>query len=332
MRTRGSSWRSVARALVLIATFVGGQAITQVAQAQAYPNKPIRVIVPFPPGGSVDTVSRLLTPRLADSLGQQVLVENRSGASGNIGMEQAARATADGYTLLINTNPLVTNGHLYSKLNYDTFADFVPIALLCHSQSVLVINPKVPATTLKEFLDLARAKPGSLNFSTAGPATNPHVGGELVNYLGKTNIVAVHYKGGGPALLAALAGDVEMVVSGISEAGQHVVAGKLRALGVTGLKRSSAYPDLPTLDEAGLPGYEFVTWHAMLAPKGTPAAVIELLADRVKKVMLSPEGNALFQKNGLEVVASTPEELAAHLKRESTKWQRVFKERGLKAD
>lgn len=332
MRTRCLLWRSAVHALTPIVAVVLGQAITQVAFAQAYPNKPIRVIVPFPPGGSVDTVSRLLTPRLSDALGQQILVENRSGASGNIGMEQAARAAGDGYTLLINTNPLVTNGHLYSKLNYDTFSDFVPISLLCHSQSILVINPKVPASNLQEFLELARAKPGSLNFSTAGPATNPHVGGELVNYLGKTNIVAVHYKGGGPALLATLAGDTEMVVSGISEAGQHVTVGKLRALGVTGLKRSSAYPTIPTLSESGLPGYEFVTWHAMLAPKGTPSAVIDTLAALVKKVMLSPEGNALFQKNGLEVVASTPDELTAHLKRESTKWQRVFKERGMKLD
>jgi tripartite-type tricarboxylate transporter receptor subunit TctC len=142
----------------------------------------------------------------------------------------------------------------------------------------------------------------------------------------------VHFKGGGPALLATLAGDTEMVVSGIAEVAPHVVAGKLRGLGVTGLKRSPAYPDIPTLDESGLPGYEFVTWHAVLAPKGTPGPVVELLADRVRKVMLSPEGTALFQKNGLEVIASTPDELAAHLKSESAKWQRVFRERGMRAD
>jgi tripartite-type tricarboxylate transporter receptor subunit TctC len=315
----------------LLAVAVASMA-PHLAFAQAYPSKPIRVIVPFPPGGSVDTVARLLTPRLGESLGQQMLVENRSGASGNIGMEQAARAAPDGYTLVLNTNPLVTNGLLYAKLNYDTFTDFVPISLLCHSQSVLVINPRVPARDLREFLDLARAQPGRLNFATAGPATNPHVGGELVNYLGKTSIVAVHFKGGGPALLATLAGDTEMVVSGISEVGPHAVAGKLRALGVTGLKRSSAYPDIPTLDESGLPGYEFVTWHAVLAPKGTPGAVIETLADRIRKVMLSPEGSALFQKSGLEVIASAPDELTAHLKRESDKWQRVFKERGMRLD
>jgi tripartite-type tricarboxylate transporter receptor subunit TctC len=302
------------------------------ALAQAYPAKPIRVIVPFPPGGSVDTVARLLSPRLGESLGQQLVIENRSGASGNIGMEQAARAAPDGYTLLVNTNPLVTNGLLYTKLNYDTFTDFAPISLLCQSPSVMAINPRVPARNLQEFLDLARSKPGTLNLATAGPATNPHVGGELVNYLGKTNIVAIHFKGGGPALLATIAGDTEMVVSGISEVGPQVAAGKLRAMGVTGLKRSPAYPDIPTLDESGLPGYEFLTWHAILAPKGTPAAVVETLSDRVRKVMLSPEGAALFQKNGLEVIASTPEELTAHLKSEAAKWQRVFKERGMRAD
>src|SRR5262245_47707700 len=221
----------------------------QLVVAQAYPTKPIRVLVPFPPGGSVDTVARLLSPRLGESLGQQLVVENRSGASGNIGMEQAARATPDGYTLLVNTNPLVTNGLLYSKLNYDTFADFAPISLISQSPSIMAINPKVPARNLQEFLELARAKPGGLNFATAGPATNPHVGGELVNFLAKTNIVAVHYKGGGPALLATIAGDTEMVVSGIAEVGPQATAGKLRAMGVTGLKRSPAYPDIPTLDE-----------------------------------------------------------------------------------
>jgi tripartite-type tricarboxylate transporter receptor subunit TctC len=316
---------------LLLAAFLAAIA-PHLALAQAYPAKPIRVLVPFPPGGSVDTVARLLSPRLGESLGQQLVIENRSGASGNIGMEQAARATPDGYTLLVNTNPLVTNGLLYSKLNYDTFTDFVPISLICQSPSIMAVNPKVPARNLQEFLDLARARPGSLNFATAGPATNPHVGGELVNFLAKTNIVAVHYKGGGPALLATIAGDTEMVVSGISEVGPQVAGGKLRAMGVTGLKRSPAYPDIPTLDEAGLPGYEFVTWHAILAPKGTPQAVIDTLSDRTRKVLLSPEGTALFQKNGLEVIASTPDELTAHLKTEAAKWQRVFKERGMRAD
>jgi tripartite-type tricarboxylate transporter receptor subunit TctC len=326
MRNRRSPWKSPLLALILAAI------APHLALAQAYPAKPIRVIVPFPPGGSVDTVARLLSPRLGENLGQQLVIENRSGASGNIGMEQAARATPDGYTLLVNTNPLVTNGLLYSKLNYDTVTDFAPISLISQSPSIMAINPKVPARNLQEFLELARAKPGGLNFATAGPATNPHVGGELVNFLAKTNIVAVHYKGGGPALLATIAGDTEMVVSGIAEVGPQATAGKLRAMGVTGLKRSPAYPDIPTLDEAGLPGYEFTTWHAILAPKGTPQVVIDTLSDRTRQVLRSPEGAALFQKNGFEVIASTPDELAAHLKSEAAKWQRVFKERGMRVD
>ena len=295
------------------------------------PTKPIRLIVPFPPGGSVDTVARLLSPRLGESLGQQVVVENRSGASGNIGMEQAARATPDGYTLLVNTNPLVTNQLLYAKLNYDTFTDFVPISLLCQSVSVMAINPRVPARNLQEFLDLARAKPGSLNFATAGPATNPHVGGELVNYLGKTNIVAVHFKGGGPALLPRS----PVIPRWSFRASRRwprtwspasCARGRYRAEAVAGL---SGHSHARRVGPAGLRVRDVARDPCA---EDTPAAAIETLADRVRKVMLSPEGTALFQKNGLDVIASTPDELAAHLKSESAKWQRVFKERGMRAD
>ncbi len=255
MRNRRSPSKCLRRLLGRLLAVTLASIAPHLVFAQAYPTKPIRVIVPFPPGGSVDTVARLLSPRLGESLGQQMVVENRSGASGNIGMEQAARATPDGYTLLLNTNPLVTNQLLYAKLNYDTFTDFVPISLLCQSPSVMAINPKVPARNLQEFLDLARAKPGSLNFATAGPATNPHVGGELVNYLGKTNIVAIHFKGGGPALLATIAGDTEMVVSGISEVGpaggrgQAARAGRHRAEAIAGL---SGHPDPRRVGPSGL--------------------------------------------------------------------------------
>jgi tripartite-type tricarboxylate transporter receptor subunit TctC len=318
-------------AAALLAVLIGA-APAALAQTDNYPARPVRVIVPFPPGGSVDTVSRLLTPRLSEALGQQFVVENRSGASGNIGTEQAARAAPDGYTLMVHTIPFVANQYLYAKMPFDPIADFAPISLLCSSPSVLVVNPKVPARSVKELLELARTKPGALNFATAGPATNPHIGGELLNYLGKVNIIAVHYKGGGPALLATLAGDTEIVVSGISEAGPHATAGKLRALGVTSLKRNAAYPDIPTIDEAGLPGYEFVTWHAFLAPKGTPAAIVARVNDATRKVLRSADGQRAFNQGGLDVIASTPEELAAHLKAESGKWGRVIKERGMKAD
>lgn len=320
---------ALAPALALaLATLASGAALAQ----DRYPSRPIRMILPFPPGGSVDTVARLLAPLLTESLGQQVVVENRSGASGNIGTELAARAAPDGYTLMVNTIPFVANVHLYPKMPVNALTDFAPISLLCQAPSVMAVNPKVQAKTVNEFLELARANPGKLNFATAGPATNPHIGGELVNFLGKTEIVAIHYKGGGPAIAAAVAGDVELVVSGIAEVMPQVAGGRLRALGVTGLARSKAFPELPTISESGLPGYEFTTWHALVAPKNTPPAIVALLNERVKRGMTSAAGRASYEKIGYEVIASTPDELATHLKDEVAKWGRVIKERNMKAD
>ena len=321
--------------VILIAAFLGAAIpAAQFARAQtaAYPSKPVRVILPFPPGGSVDTVARLVMPRLSESLGQQFVIENRSGASGNIGAEYVARAAPDGYTLMVNTIPLVANSWLYSRMPFDPLTDFEPISLLASSPSVLVVHPSLPVRSVRELLDLARSKPGVLNFATAGPGTNPHIAAELFNYLGKVKMVAIHYKGGGPALMSTVAGDTEIIVSGVSESTPFAASGKLRALGITSLARSPAFPDIPTIAESGLPGYEFVTWHGLLAPKGTPAAIVAVLADRVKKTMAAPEQVKLFQKNGLDIVASTPEEFADHLKREYAKWGRVIKERGMRAE
>jgi tripartite-type tricarboxylate transporter receptor subunit TctC len=292
----------------------------------------VHVVLPFPPGGSVDTVARLVMPRVSESLGQQFIIENRSGASGNIGTEYVARAAPDGYTLMVNTIPFVANSYMYAKLPFDPLTDFVPISLLASSPSVLVVHPSLPVHSVRELLDLARSKPGVLNFSTAGPGTNPHIAGELFNYLGKVNIVAIHYKGGGPALMSTIAGDTEIIVSGVSEATPFAAAGKLRALGITSLARSPAFPDIPTIAESGLPGYEFVTWHGLLAPKGTSGAIVALLNERVKKTMAMPEQVKLFRQNGQDIIASTPEEFAAHLKKESAKWGRVIKEQGMRAE
>ncbi len=292
----------------------------------------MHVVLPFPPGGSVDTVARLVMPRVSESLGQQFIIENRSGASGNIGTEYVARAAPDGYTLMVNTIPFVANSYMYAKLPFDPLTDFVPISLLASSPSVLVVHPSLPVHSVRELLDLARSKPGVLNFSTAGPGTNPHIAGELFNYLGKVNIVAIHYKGGGPALMSTIAGDTEIIVSGVSEATPFAAAGKLRALGITSLARSPAFPDIPTIAESGLPGYEFVTWHGLLAPKGTSGAIVALLNERVKKTMAMPEQVKLFRQNGQDIIASTPEEFAAHLKKESAKWGRVIKEQGMRAE
>jgi tripartite-type tricarboxylate transporter receptor subunit TctC len=320
--------------IILIAAFLGAALpAAQFAVAQTgYPNKPVHVILPFPPGGSVDTVARLVSPRLSESLGQQFVIENRSGASGNIGAEYVARAAPDGYTLMVNTIPLVANSWLYSKMPFDPLTDFVPISLLCSSPSVLVVHPSLPARSVRELLDLARSKPGALNFATAGPGTNPHIAGELFNYLGKVGIVAIHYKGGGPALMSTVAGDTEIVVSGVSEATPFAASGKLRALGITSLARSPAFPDIPTIAESGLPGYEFMTWHGLLAPKGTPRAIVALLNERVKKTMAIPEQVKLFRQIGQGIIASTPEEFADHLKKESAKWGKVISEQGMRAE
>jgi tripartite-type tricarboxylate transporter receptor subunit TctC len=301
-------------------------------QAQGYPDRPVRLVVPFPPGGSVDVVARALTPKLSERMGQQVVIENRSGASGMIGTEVVAHARPDGYTLLINTIPFVTNSFLYAKVPYDPFADFLPVAWLCSSPATLVVNPSLPARSVRELLELAKSTPGGLNYSAAGAGTNPHFAGELFNFLGQVDIVAVQYKGGGPSLLAALGGEVKITFPNISEAIPHAKTGRVIVLGVTGSKRSSALPDVPTIAEAGLPGYEFVTWHGVLAPKGTPAAIVALLNARLKDTLTAPEQTRFFEQMGFEVVASSPEDFAAHLKRESEKWGKVIKERHIRVE
>lgn len=320
-----SLFRSAAVSLVLVWS-------AGLAGAQGYPSRPVRLVVPFPPGGSVDLIARLVAPRLAESLGQQFVVDNRSGASGNIGAELVARAAPDGYTLMVHTIPFVANTFLYRRVPYDVLNDFVPVSLLSSSPSLLAVHPSLPARSVRELLELAKSKPGALNFATAGVGTNPHIAGELFNYLGKVNIVAVHFKGGGPGLIATISGEVGVSFSGIAETTPYVNSHRLRALGITGLKRSAVLPAVPTIAEAGLPGYEFVTWHGMLASKGTPKPIVALLNERLKKILASPEQVRLFQQQGLDVIASSPEEFSAHLKTELAKWGKVIKERGMRAD
>ncbi len=261
------------------------------AQTEVYPARPVRLIVAFPPGGSVDVVARLVAPRLSESLGQPVIIDNRSGAY-----------------------------------------DFVPIALLSSSPSVLVVHPAVPARSVGELLRLAKSKPGALNYSAAGAGTNPHIAGELLNMLGGVDIVVVQYKGGGPALVAVLSGEIGITFPNISEAVPHVNSKRLRALGVTGARRSAALPDVPTIAESGVPGYEFVTWHGVLAPRGTPGEIVALLNGKLRAVVRSPELSARFAQMGLDVIASSPEEFSAHLKSELEKWGRVIRERRMRVE
>ena len=305
---------------------------TALAQTASYPSKPLRIIAPFPPGGSVDAVARLIALELTKLLHQQVVVDNRSGASGNIGMELAKNAPADGYTLVLNTLPLVTNQFLYSKTPYDPIADFAPISLISSSPNLLTVHPSLPVASVRDLLALARTRPGALHYASAGPATNPHIAGELFNHLGKVNLVVVHFKGGGPGLTATISGETQVTFSNISETIGVVQAKRLRALGITSLKRAAVLPEVPTIHESGLPGYEFVTWHAVLAPRGTPANIVSTLGERVRTALRSPEMARRFADRGLDVIASTPDELAAHLKSEVEKWGRVIKERGMRTE
>jgi tripartite-type tricarboxylate transporter receptor subunit TctC len=300
--------------------------------AQTYPAKAIRIIAPFPPGGSVDSVARLVANELTKPIGQQVVVDNRTGASGNIGTELAKNAAPDGYTLLLNTLPLVTNQFLYSRMPYDPINDFTPVSLISSSPSIMTVHPSLPVRSVKDLIALAKASPGKLNYGSAGAATNPHIAGELFNYLAKTNLVVIHFKGGGPALIATMSGETEITFSNITETFPLVLSNRLRALAVTSLKRAKVVPNVPTMVEAGVPGYEFITWHAMVAPKNTPPAVISTLSDKLRTTLRTPEQTQKFADRGLDLIASTPEELAAHLKSEVQKWGRVIKERGMKAE
>ena len=317
------------RALILIAlAFTAACAF-----AAEYPTKPVRIVTPFPPGGSVDLVARLIGADLSKPLGQQVVIDNRSGASGMIGTELAKNAAPDGYTLLVNTLPFVTNQFAYDKVPYDPVNDFAPVSLLSTVASVLVSHPSLPVSSMKDLIALARSKPGAITYGTAGAATNPHIAGELLNNLAKIKLVAVHYKGGGPATVATLSGETQLYfVNAIPEALPHIQAKKLKALGITATRRNAIAPDIPTMVEAGLPGYEVTTWQILAAPKATPMPIVATLNEKVRSVLKTPDAVKRWQDRGFDVVASTPEEMAAHLGREIRKWAVVFKEQRIKAE
>src|SRR3954467_13139035 len=269
------------RALAVIFACTIGSAF-----AADYPAKPVRIITPFPPGGSVDLVARLIGTELSKPLGQQVVIDNRTGASGMIGTELAKNAAPDGYTLLVNTLPFVTNQFAYGRVPYDPINDFAPISLLCSVASVLVAHPALPVNSMKDLIALARSKPGEITYGTAGAATNPHIAGELLNNLAKIKLVAIHYKGGGPATIATMQGETQLYfVNAITEALPHIQAKKLKARGITAAKRNPSAPDIPTMAEAGLPGYEFTTWEILAAPKATPAAIITMLNEKVRSTL-----------------------------------------------
>lgn len=302
------------------------------AQAQSYPTHAIRMIVPFPPGGSIDVLARPLAQKMSELMGQQVVVDYRSGASGNIGTELTVRAPADGYTIMITTIPLVVNPSLYAKLPFDVARDLAPVSLLAASPFVLVVHPSVPVRSVKDLIALAKAQPGKLNYASAGNGTNLHVAAELFKTLTKTNIVHVPYKGGGPALTAMLGGETDLSFLGVVPATPYIKAGKMRALATTGTKRTPVLPDLPTVAETGVKGYEFASWYGVLAPAGTPAGVINALNAHITKSLRSSDLGERFAREGAEIIASSPAQFGEHLKSELVRWARVAKAAGLHAD
>jgi tripartite-type tricarboxylate transporter receptor subunit TctC len=302
------------------------------ALAQGYPNKPVKLVVPFAPGGATDIIGRVIAQKLADRLGQPVVVDNRPGAGTTIGNAVVAKAAPDGYTLLLAPTPFVISQVMYADLPYDGQKDFAPIALLAVSPFILVTNPAVPAKSVAELVALAKAKPGTLTFCTAGNGTVPHLAGELFKHRTGIDIVHVPYKGGGPAIVDLLSGQVAMMFATPIEVDQHVKAGKLRVLATTATTRLPAFPDVPTIQESGYPNFEVYAFFGALAPAGTPKDIVNRLAADFEKVMESPEVRERFAAQSAEPAFRPPEAFAAFLKSERDKWGDIVKRSGAKID
>ena len=318
-----------------IATFVllGLALANGAASAQVYPTKPIRFVVPFAPGGSTDTLARVLALKLSDALGQQVVVDNRSGANGNIGMEIVAKAPADGHTILLGyiANVAIAPS-LYEKLPFDPVKDYEPVTLIATSPNVLVAHPSVAAKNLKELIALAKAQPGKLNYASASVGSVGHLTGELLNELAGIKMTHVAYKGSGQAVTDLLGGHIQLMFSGFSSTLPHIKSGKLRALAQTGEKRSAALPDVPTIAESGFPNFEATAWYGVHAPAKTPKAIVNRLNAEIVKALKLPDVKERLSGLGFEIAASTPEAYGKYIRSEITKWAKVVKASGAKPE
>lgn len=302
------------------------------AWAQTYPVKPIRVVITYPPGGSTDVVGRALAAKLTEGLGQQVVVDNRGGAGGIIGTDIVAHATPDGYTILLGTSAgMSINPLLHKKLPYRVDHDFAPISLVVVNPQALVAYPGVPAANVAELIKLARAKPGTINYASPGVGSPNHMGMELLKSMTGINVVHVPYKGGGPAMTELLAGQVQLLFNSIPSVLPQVKAGRLKALAVGSARRSPAMPDVPTVAESGVPGFEYATWYGLFAPAGTPRAILAQLSKSTAAALQSPDLARSLAQQGSEPHPSTPEELARFVKTEHERWSRVVKAAGMSA-
>jgi tripartite-type tricarboxylate transporter receptor subunit TctC len=302
------------------------------ADKVVYPTKSIRLIVPFAPGGSNDIMARLVGHKFSESLGQQVVVDNRGGASGIIGTDIAAKAAPDGYTLLMMSLTLAVNPSLFSKLPYDTDRDLTPMTLVASAPLMLVVHPSLPIKTVKDLIAYARTDPGKLAFGSGGPGSTPHLAGEMLKLMAGVQMTHVPYKGGGPALVDLVGGQIQLMLENIPSTLPYAKSGKLRAVAVTSIKRSALVPDLPTLDEAGLKGYEIVGWNGLFAPAGTPRSIVARVHGETSKALGEPDIKSRLAALGAEGIGSGPEEFKAFVQAEIRKWAGVVKDAGLKVE
>ena len=301
--------------------------------AQGYPSKPIRMIVAYPPGGGTDIVGRVMAQKLSESLGHTVIVDNRGGATGNIGTELAARATPDGYTVLMgNVAPNAINVSLFKQIAFDPVKDFAPVSLVALTPNILVVNPGIPIKSVKDLIALAKSKPSYYNYASAGIGSSSHLAGALFGILTGTNIVHVPYKGGGIALVDVLSGQTQLYFATMPAAMPHVKSGKLRPVAVTSEKRSQTLPEFPTIAETGVLGYEAATWYGLLAPARTPRVIVTRLHGEVVKILGIAEMRERLVAQGFEPVGNTPEQFGAYIKSEIAKWGKVIREAGIRAE
>ena len=320
------------RTIITLATAIVAAALAPAVPAQHWPQKPIRLIVPFTAGGGTDIAARVVSRKLAETLGTTIVIDNRGGAGGTIGVELAARAAPDGYTLVLGyiANVAIAPS-LVAKLPYDPVKDYAPVTLLATAPNIIVVHPSVQVRTMKELIALSKAKPKSINFSSAGVASVGHLTGELFNTALGADLQHVPYKGSAQGVIDLLAGQIQMLIGGMSSVMPHIKAGRLRAIAVTGAQRSTAVPEVPTVAESLMPGFEATAWYGALAPAGTPPAITARLQGEFAKALAAPDVKQRLDNLGYVIVANTPAEFAAYIKTEIAKWAKVVKASGAKA-
>jgi len=317
--------------LAIAIAFAAAALASTGAPAQSYPQKTVRVVVPYAPGGNTDFTARVIAAKLTDVFGQQIVVENRPGGGTNIGSELVAKAPADGYTLLMGGASNAINMSFYPKMPYDTLRDFAPVILCVKGANVLSVHPSLPAKNLQELIALAKTRPGQLNYASSGLGSSNMMAGELLKLMAGVNIVHVPYKGNSPALTDTIGGQVEMIFSGVPALLPHIKSGRLRAIAIGSLKRFPALPDVPTIDASGLKGYEATTWFGLMAPAKTPKEIVARLNSEFGKILVSTEVHDRFMNEGIEPIGGTPEQFGAFIRDEIDKYSKVVKATNLRA-